>query len=92
MRSQARLKYAIFLLFVGCSSLFLLLAAGVFTHVIDPYGINDSPTIQNFNVRKPYAYRHRVEAKLARVRRLNFATLVLGNSRVDADFDPQSLA
>ncbi|MBT7485366.1 MAG: hypothetical protein HN673_03280 [Rhodospirillales bacterium] len=92
MRSQAKPKYAVFLLSMGCAVVFWLLFAGISTLVVDPYGIDGSPVFQNFNVRKPHSYRHRVEAKMARVRRLNVATLVLGNSRVDAGFDPKSLA
>jgi hypothetical protein len=67
----------------------LMLVAG-FTRVINPYGYWEGPSIEGLNRYKPSAGRHLEAVKLRQIVRVQPATIVAGNSRVGAGFDPRS--
>jgi len=69
----------------------IALATAVVSVVIDPYGLFDLVRIDGINAKKAYAYTHKHLAKQTRALRLQPKTVLLGNSRVDVGFDPQSL-
>ncbi|MCP5153191.1 MAG: hypothetical protein H6983_03430 [Ectothiorhodospiraceae bacterium] len=59
---------------------------------VDPYGVYGAPEVPGLNARKPAAQQHAWVAKAARAERVLPRTLLLGNSRVDIGFDPESSA
>ncbi len=63
---------------------------GLFVVAVDPYRAFDSPTIEGLNALKPRAMERGNVAKSRILARLNPRTLLLGNSRVEVGFDPQS--
>jgi hypothetical protein len=62
------------------------------TILIDPYYLFGTPRIAGFNWYKPAAYNRGVAAKVALLERMHPRTLLVGNSRIEVGFDPQSLA
>jgi hypothetical protein len=79
--------YAIAILFATAS---LVLAVAAFNVVIDPYGLFDLVRVEGVNEKKALAYTHKRLAKQVRAERLQPKTVLLGNSRIDVGFDPQS--
>lgn len=67
-------------------------AAGAFAWAVDPYAVHGRPRIDGFNAKKPHVYTHARLAKRALAASARPRTLFLGNSRVDAGFDPRSLS
>jgi hypothetical protein len=68
----------------------LVLLAGAVNLAIDPYGLFGAPAIPGVNAKKSEAYNHVRLAKQQRLLRLQPATLLIGNSRVDVGLDPES--
>jgi len=60
------------------------------TILIDPYNLFGTPRIAGFNRFKPQAYNRGVAAKTALLERTHPRTLLLGNSRLEIGFNPQS--
>lgn len=58
--------------------------------VVDPYRIVGTPTIAGLNEVKPRASQRRAAGKRLQVLRVAPRTLVLGNSRAEVGFDPES--
>lgn len=81
-----------YLALTAFSFLACLVAVAGFTRLVDPYGYWGGPEIAGVNVYKPAAGRHLAAVKLRQVARVRPATIVAGNSRVGAGFDPQSAA
>ena len=67
-------------------------AAGGLNLLIDPYGLFGTPPIGGLSAKKSEAYRHARLAKQQRAVRLQPATVLIGNSRVDVGLDPASPA
>ncbi len=59
--------------------------------LVDPYGLYALVDRPGFNHVKPPLARHQFEIKLARAARLQPALLIVGNSRVEAGFDPDGV-
>lgn len=81
-----------YLALTAFSFLFCLVAVAGFTRLVDPYGYWGGPEIAGVNVYKPAAGRHLEAVKLRQVERVRPATILAGNSRVGAGFDPESAA
>jgi hypothetical protein len=62
----------------------------VFVGLIDPYGLYGIMNYPNINQVKPGISRYLYEIKLAHVKHLNSEALILGNSRAEIGFDPES--
>jgi hypothetical protein len=65
-------------------------AAGAFAWTVDPYAVHGRPRVDGFNAKKPHVYTHARLAKRTLAAAARPRTLFLGNSRVDAGFDPRS--
>ena len=81
-----------YLIWMLATALLLILSAGAFNLVIDPYGVFNLVAIEGVNAKKAYAYTHKRLAKERRALRLQPNTVLLGNSRIDVGFNPQSPA
>lgn len=68
----------------------LVLLAGAVNLAIDPYGLFGTPSLPGINAKKSEAYNHVRLAKQQRLLRLQPATILIGNSRVDVGLDPES--
>lgn len=60
--------------------------------IVDPYGLNGWVRMEGVNLVKPASYLQVAPAKARRFARAHPATVVLGNSRADIGFDPDSPA
>ena len=81
-----------YLIWMLATALLLILSAGAFNLVIDPYGVFNLVAIEGVNAKKAYTYTHKRLAKERRALRLQPNTVLLGNSRIDVGFNPQSPA
>lgn len=63
---------------------------GGFNLVVDPYGLFPLVSSARFNAVKPHPERSLNDIKMAVVRQRNPDALILGNSRSEIGFDPQS--
>jgi hypothetical protein len=68
----------------------LLIAVAAFNFVIDPYGLFGVTDRAGFNSIKPTVGAHGSMAKAYQVLRLQPHGLILGNSRMEVGFDPES--
>jgi hypothetical protein len=68
----------------------LVCIVGVFNLVIDPYGLFRLIDKQGINNVKPAAGTHGALAKAYQVLRINPNGVILGNSRMEVGFDPES--
>lgn len=73
------------------SAISLAVVAGA-AAIVDPYGLNGWVRMEGINFVKPASYLQVGPAKARRFARANPATVILGNSRVDIGFDPESPA
>lgn len=78
------LRWLAFTLLAGC------LLAMAFVVVIDPYGLYHVVQRPGMNEVKPSPTRYRNEIKLAAMRHLNAEQILVGNSRIEVGFDPES--
>lgn len=69
-----------------------LAAVAAFTRLADPYGLYEGPRWTAFNALKARPDLTLGDIKLASALRLRPDAVILGNSRADIGFDPQSLA
>jgi hypothetical protein len=69
----------------------LVVCAG-FTAMIDPYYVFGAPAIAGINLRHPRANDQMIAARAHLAARMQPRTLLLGNSRTEAGFDPASTA
>lgn len=60
--------------------------------IVDPYGLNGWVRMEGVNLVKPASYLQVGPAKARRFARAHPATVILGNSRADIGFDPESPA
>ena len=84
MHSRSYLATALvtlFLLSLGCIGL---------TVLVDPYRMFGTRAIAGLNVLKPRVYEHADLAKTYLIERVRPRTILLGNSRTEIGFDPQS--
>jgi len=80
-------RYALLTLAITAAA---VAAVGAFTYAVDPYAIHGQPRVTGFNAKKPYAYTHATRAKRALASAARPRLLLLGNSRMDIGFDPES--
>lgn len=81
-----------YLLFCGLALLLILTAFAGFAMAVDPYYVFGTPRIAGWNQDKPAASDRGFDAKRAQVARVAPRTLILGNSRAEIGFDPESPA
>ena len=62
----------------------------VFVVVIDPYNLYNWFKYEGINTKKPDTTRYLEEIKLTEAKHLNPDLIILGNSRAEIGFDPQS--
>lgn len=80
----------IYLLTAALTILVLTLATVAFTIVVDPYRMFDTAQVAGWNEMKPRVYSQANLAKTYQLERIAPKTLLLGNSRVEVGFDPES--
>ncbi len=80
----------IYLLTAALTVLILTLATAAFTIVVDPYRMFDTAAMAGWNEIKPRVYSQANLAKTYQLERIAPKTLLLGNSRVEVGFDPES--
>lgn len=68
----------------------LLVFQLIAVQTIDPYGLIGSRVVTGFNRIKPASYRYAEAAKRLRMSRMEPRTIIFGNSRVDAGWDPKA--
>lgn len=73
------------------SGLIGLTALLCFTVMVDPYDYWGLPRLKHVNEFKPHVSRHQGVVKPKQWKNMNAAVLVIGNSRVQVGFDPQSM-
>ena len=78
-----------YIFFLVSTALLLLVAAGVFNAVVDPYGMYRLFEREGFNVSKPAIHQRVRLLKAYEVRRLRPESIVLGTSRVHLGISPQ---
>lgn len=69
----------------------MLLVAG-FCYLVDPYAVFGVLRIEGLSLRKPHAHDRALEAKIALFKRRSGDVLLLGDSRIDIAFDPETLS
>jgi hypothetical protein len=79
-----------YLLWVATGLIMSLLAGASFAIVVDPYFVFDTPILPGLNTRHPYANNQTIVAHSHLAERMRPRTLLLGNSRIEAGFDPDS--
>ncbi|MBV9377731.1 MAG: hypothetical protein JO320_22240, partial [Alphaproteobacteria bacterium] len=57
---------------------------------VDPYRMYGTPVVPGWTALKPQIYKQASLAKTYQLERVGPATLLLGNSRVEIGFDPES--
>jgi hypothetical protein len=79
---------------IWCAGAAILFTIGVAALVVfaDPYRFYGSATMRGVNEIKPRVYQHATIAKARQLQRSEARTLLLGNSRVEIGFDPDSRA
>ena len=70
----------------------LAMLAIALTVFADPYYLFGTPRIGGLNALKPRVYQQASLAKTTQLERMHPATLLLGNSRIEIGFDPDSSA
>ena len=70
--------------------LLLSLACIALAVIADPYRMFGTPPIEGLNVLKPRVYEHADLAKTYQLERIKPRSVLLGNSRTEIGFDPQS--
>src|SRR5687767_5446237 len=101
-RARAQPRFRISLLPVLTMAAFLRQLVSVFVlllgvtaaaaYIVDPYAYWGQPTTKGFNYWKPHAGRHLWDTKKRQYEWVTPATVLAGNSRVEAGFDPESAA
>lgn len=89
MRNNPLAAYSIILL--GVAALLLAISVSI-TVAVDPYNYFHGKRWDGINAKKPAAYAHAAWAKQRLARRLAPRAIILGNSRMDIGFDPESPA
>jgi hypothetical protein len=79
-----------YLLWLAVGLIVSLTVCAAFTILIDPYYVFGTPPIAGVNARHPYANDQMIAARSHLAERMRPRTLLLGNSRVEAGFDPES--
>ena len=74
----------------GLTALAVMLGASLVNVTVDPYRVFGSRVVEGFNALKPRATQRIRESKSSQVVRVRPGTLILGNSRAEVGFDPQS--
>lgn len=74
------------------SAVLVVAATAALAWFVDPYAYWNTPTVDGVNRYRPASGKHLVHVKLRQYARLKPATLIAGNSRVDAGIDPASAA
>jgi hypothetical protein len=82
----------LYLVTLGCTFGVLCMVTVALTVAVDPYYIFGSPRWPGWNWLKPAAYNRVVAAKTYLLERVRPRTLLLGNSRIEVGFDPESPA
>jgi hypothetical protein len=77
--------FTIFLIFIS----FLLLVL-TFNRLIDPYGLYENPRVNNLNMDKPIFEKHIRMAKAFAVKDKKPNAVILGSSKAEFGFDPDS--
>ena len=85
-------RSARYLIWYGCGLIGSLLLCAGFAIVVDPYYVVGTPVIAGINALHPYANDQMIAARSHLAERMRPRTLLLGNSRVEAGFDPASAA
>lgn len=67
-----------------------ILVVIVFVSLIDPYNLYDWFKLDGINTKKPDSTRYLEEIKLTQASRLHPDLIILGNSRAEIGFDPES--
>ena len=75
---------------LASSCLTVLLLAGIFNYIIDPYNIFQSITLQDINTSKPATSNRTGLAKTYMVNKTAAETLFIGTSKFDVGLDPES--
>lgn len=70
--------------------LLLAVACVALAVIADPYRMFGTPRIRDVNVLKPRVYEHADLAKTYQLERIKPRTVLLGNSRTEIGFDPES--
>src|SRR5262245_47676730 len=70
----------------------VLAASAVINTLVNPYGLFPVAAIQGVSAVKVRAGQQREVFKVANTARLEYATLIIGNSRAEIGFDPLSSA
>ena len=73
------------------SCLTVMLLAGVFNYIIDPYNIFQSITLQGVNTSKPVTGNRAGLAKTYMINKSKAKTLFIGASKFDVGLDPESI-
>ncbi|MCK4708525.1 MAG: hypothetical protein KAU21_07905, partial [Gammaproteobacteria bacterium] len=73
---------------LASSCLTVLLLAGIFNYIIDPYNIFQSITLQDINTSKPATSNRTGLAKTYMVNKTAAETLFIGTSKFDVGLDP----
>jgi hypothetical protein len=81
---------AYYLTIFACTFGILCAAAVALTVGVDPYYVFGSPRVSGWNQLKPAAYDRAVAAKTYLLERDQPRTLLLGNSRIEVGFNPES--
>ena len=69
-------------------TLLIIILAGGFNWLVDPYGIYDSPKIEGFNTQKPEVISHTLMTKSYVVQRLKPQAIILGTSAAQWGINP----
>ena len=72
------------------SGLLVLILSAALNYIVDPYGLYRWVDLEKFNKLKPKSGPHGQLVKPYRVAEVHPKTLILGNSRTEVGFDPES--
>lgn len=84
------LSFAYYILWTGVITAGACLLVMIFVGTVDPYRLFGMPDIEGFNRTKPVPGQYREQIKLAQAKALRPNTFLLGNSRIEVGFDPES--
>ena len=87
---RAKSTKRLYLLALAASCVGSLCLVAAFNAIVDPYGIFNSPRIDGFNAVKPRPRAWIADIKLAAALNASADTVIIGNSRAEIGFDPQS--
>jgi hypothetical protein len=90
MRPEPDQRYMSYLIQVAGVVLILAVFSITFTILVDPYRMYGTPTFPGWTDLKPRIYQQAGIAKTNQLERIVPKTLLLGNSRVEIGFDPES--